>query len=194
MSKKFHTIGNEYCIDKTGVEYIGYYCKNAAGKLYTGKNYIFGLSKLLAPLKTNIINPDPESISAEIYDEYIEIDSDFLERKIVYAKDMKPTPTETEYETGYMTRYMVRERSGRKPQIIEVDKKQYEDLAQFNFYDTFKIKWLIVGPLRDEYNSYQERTKKGVIDENERILLEAEDKFKGISDRFSFTAEHHYIK
>ena len=101
-----------------------------------------------------------------------------------------PRPIGQDYKRGYITRYFATKRNQTPPRIIEIPQQVYEDLSKqngtYNFalWRVISLFWRISGPLRDTRDKNGIITT-GIIDTNERIREEANQKIKGIKQYLS---------
>ena len=150
-----HTNGNEFILDDA--PYIGAYNKGPDNNHYTGDVYIFGVSKFLTPI--NI-----ESVGYRIGDEdYDRLESEFTQREINYAKDFYPTISEKDKKNGFIYRYFVQQWNDRSIRVIEISGDQFGNIDR-GFYQTIKIKWIIVGDIITVSSSNSDEISAAMIE------------------------------
>ncbi len=98
-----------------GQPYVGYYCYAPDGNIYTGKQFTFGISKLIVNKK-------------DIDDQEQIIVNQFIKHY--------PKPSKSNYNNGYITRYFVIHITNFK--IIQIAPHQYHD--NILFYNKLKLK------------------------------------------------------
>jgi hypothetical protein len=60
-----------------------------------------------------------------------------------------PTPNETDYKRGYMTRYFVQSANDPSSYIYEVDKDEYSLIVENSFYINVKLNWRLIGTVEE---------------------------------------------
>lgn len=81
----------------------------------------------------------------------------------------RPTPTATDYATGFIKRYFVRKNTSTSSQTCEVSGEQYQILQSNPFYKSVSITWKITGPV-DSYTVDNTDTVIGVRQFNLREI------------------------
>ena len=56
-----------------------------------------------------------------------------------------PTPNETDYKRGYITRYFVQSANDPSSPVYEVDKDEYSLVVENSFYINVKLNWRLIG-------------------------------------------------
>jgi hypothetical protein len=69
-----------------------------------------------------------------------------------------PTPTDVDYERGYIVRYFIRKANDNSSYIYEVNSDTYSNMIQNPFFTTVSLRWRISG----EINEVRESNKKSV--------------------------------
>jgi len=165
------TFGKEY-MDLLGIEYIGYYHTLGGGK-YTGPVH----DKYSIELYD--YNPDPN------YVKYLSLHNFYLKEDYNDVKGYYPIIEEKDYERGNFTRYFIRKQNDVSAPIIEINKKQYENLNKSksgineSYYMGVKVIWKISGPRNDVYKNGK-IVIYGVEDTNKRTLMLKEKEMKNI--------------
>jgi hypothetical protein len=190
------TTGGEYSLN--GQSYKGDYYTTFDGKVFAGKNPIFGLNQELS--KISSYRSAPSTLSDLYTDESGQrapsmVVPNSVKNKL-NARNTKnfvggpvpfyPKPIDEDYQRGYLTRYFIKKEND-KGFITEISESEYFDFSSgkvnydVSFYHAFKITWKITGPL-NKVRVSQYDTRAGIIDTNERLVLEAEKTFVGIKD------------
>lgn len=73
----------------------------------------------------------------------------------VRTKPIIPSPTDTDYKKGYITRYFAQKVNDKTAPIIEVNSKGYSNYNNNPFYITTSLDWVIVGDVSvvESFNS-----------------------------------------
>lgn len=90
-----------------------------------------------------------------------------------------PIVTQTDATNGYLIRYFVRQVNDTS-YVVEVDKKQYEQLKSNPRFVTTQIKWKIVG-IKKTYTLNNGANLYGVEDQNRLTINNADLTFGGLS-------------
>ena len=152
---------------ETGEEYIGAYHRyKSTGEVYTGSEYLEGISKPLIPYK-NLNNQTEKTIF-----DYDKLTNDKFKNKYKSPIPFTPTPTQSDYNRGYLDRYIVSQFNNSN--LYEVSKKNFEELDEF-LYIKKEFKWKIG---RLEYTP-----QKDIIDTNQKVINLLKNDISNI-DRF----------
>lgn len=168
-----------------GTPYIGPYYTTFDGKSFTGNNPYEGSSRPLI-LRAPIVFPKKQFIPQQ--DNY-SVFSPSNNTILIDPTPYTPKPTEEDYKTGKITRYIARQRNGTQFRIMEISKQTHEDLinlrngANSSLWKSTPIFWQISGPLRT--TKINGITTAGIIDTNQRILDITEKNFIGIKQYLS---------
>jgi len=73
--------------------------------------------------------------------------------KIEIPKTIVPSPTDSDYESGYIRRYFAQKANDIYGHIYEVDREVYSELNESPFWKVEDMKWRIKGPLSTVYDS-----------------------------------------
>jgi len=173
-----YTNGGDYTTPD-GASYTGFYYILYDGSTYTGKNPVTGTnqeltpiavgstlsSNLYSPLKANNSNP-PANLPLQSLTSYF------------------PKPTESDYTTGYFTRYFAKNVTGLQ-YVIEISPNDWSNIQNGNVapnilsYETTSLFWQLTGPLHDTRIS-QYQVKGGVYDTNKRVTESTAKGFVGL--------------
>lgn len=180
-----YTAGNEYFVQETGEEYIGFYVVTSKGEAYTGKTIERGFSKKLLSFKETPEQPAP---LAEVYD-FIKKDSESfalkqteeLPRYIPVKNDLVP----------FINRFFAKSRV--TGTIIEISRETYLELQSKSTkyhhpsYQIVTLNWYISFPVEDittgPYKQKGSRTK------NLEEITKAEKALPGIAQYLSDPTE-----
>lgn len=92
-----------------------------------------------------------------------------------------PTPTEDDYQTGFLRRYFLQD--VRSTEIKEIDATTYKSIASKAYFRRVKVEWNLNGPSEDQivggYNY------PGAIARNKDVVIQAEEVIPGITDFLS---------
>ena len=81
---------------------------------------------------------------------------DLINNKTDYTfenpKTIVPIPKETDYETGFMSRYYCQKINDLNGFVFEIDNSTYKELQDNPFWKTAILRWRIVGPINPVYN------------------------------------------
>lgn len=170
VKTKLNTRGNQFTSD--GKPYSGLYYETFENTFFTGNSPIDTKSK---PLQKGLVS----SLQSTA------VDSTALTRtKNAFPTPYYPYPLQKDYDKGFINRYFLK-RENDRGYVIEISESEYADILNGDAnYDVsrlqvIKILWKISGPLRNKRIS-QYDTRAGIIDTNERLVLDAEKTFVGI--------------
>lgn len=76
------------------------------------------------------------------YNKVANIGSEFKEKRI---SPYIPTPTDLDYERGYIVRYFIQKANDSQSRITEVDYIGYSKFVESAFYSTLSLDWKIKG-------------------------------------------------
>ena len=107
----------------------------------------------------------------EMIKKYKNLKSVVVNTKI--PKTFFPTPKQSDYDNGVITRYFVQLRDTPGSPIFEVNKEIFYKFNNSNFYKGVQINWRISGKLEDEYTT-QGALIPSVTNSNKRSIMEAE--------------------
>ena len=188
-----HTNGNEYVVESTSQNYVGYYFQTYQGTLYSGKKPGDGNNVKLTlppsdrvvresddPSKSNAITlmsiPDPSQPNTLTnITQYISTKPP-KPRLIPQPNPTQPTPDD--YVNGLFTRYFCKKNNELK--YMEIDQPTYTKLKAkdasmaWDLYTPTSIQWYIAGEIEKVYN-----VNKSIVN-----LVEVEEKWYGFSQYF----------
>lgn len=183
VKTNLNTNGTEFFLN--GIPYSGKYYLTFDGNAYSGANPIFGKNEPLQKI-SDAVTPSVNSNAAS------RSVMSSLNKKIKSPKKNDspvpyyPIPVDQDYKRGYITRYFLK-RVNDKGYVTEISSVEYADInngsAKYDvsLYQTIEIMWKLTGPLHKVRIS-QYDTRAGIVDTNERLVLEAEKTFVGIKD------------
>lgn len=111
---------------------------------------------------------------------YKDVAKDLNTFKIEYPKTVVPSPTNSDYSSGFIRRYFVRKRNDDNGHIFEISKDVYSEYENNPFWKTETIKWRIRGPLGPTYKDDGEIDDVGVINSNKAAIGLAQPNLKNI--------------
>lgn len=109
--------------------------------------------------------------------------SELLKREEEKGKELKPQPslvipTEKDYENKKFKRFFSRDK--RSGKIIEINRKEFNNLKKYPSYAGLELEWWIEGPVNDKlYHNY---LYKGASTRNKETLDKHKRTFKGIEE------------
>ena len=148
-----YTSGNEYVVAQDRSNYIGYYFTTFDGKAFTGKTVgdTFNLELLPASQFTQF-SKDYTFVGDRFYNQILKGTDDNIQQLPKYSipRPYTPSPTNSDYQRGFFTRYFMRRVNG--DVINEISRETYNDLSQGEKYNsalyiTISLPWLISGQL-----------------------------------------------
>ena len=177
------TNGSEFFLN--GAPYSGNYYVTYDGKAYSGINPIVGKNEPLQKVTDASISQAqtynlPSTVASKLAKQVKKVVE--ISAPVPYY----PRPIQSDYDRGYITRYFVK-RINDKGYVTEISELEYQHIengsANYNvsMYQTTKFLWKLTGPLHKVRIS-QYDTRAGIVDTNERLVLEAEKTFVGIKD------------
>lgn len=104
-------------------------------------------------------------------------------------KNYFPSPSDEDYERGYVNRYFAKKIGIINGEIIEISKEQYDEyngnLSTYNglMHKFLMIEWKIKGRIRDLHENGV-LIESGILDANLRTLRNAETIMPGIMNKF----------
>jgi len=92
-----------------------------------------------------------------------------------------PTPTEDDYQTGFIRRYFLQD--VRSTEIKEIDAPTYKSIASKAYFRRVKLEWNLNGPSEDQIvGGYK---YPGAIARNRDVVIQAEETIPGITEFLS---------
>jgi hypothetical protein len=179
------TAGKEWMFTD-GTEYIGQYHTYTTGEVFSLARYIVDKSKKLIPY-VEPTEEDSNTINKAVNFEY-----DAIKRiSVTNSKTPIPriiTPTQSDYNRGYITRYFVKKIN--ETLILEINLDDFNEVGSdggldVNIWKPFSLKWKISGPISDALDTNGNIVEYGVVDTNKRTLDVYERNYKGITQYFN---------
>lgn len=193
-----YTNGEEYVIESTNQEYVGFYHKLSTGEVFTGKNpNDLNIRSLVSysyeeplPQGTTAISGlgvDPDPVGGEdlakpwnTYNYLKSRQQSTLDPQTKFVPTYSyPQPTQDDYTLGAFTRYFAKKAN--QNLYIEINKSQYTDLKDkksnwdFTSYKIFTITWTLTGPSPKEVSN---------INQNVVATTERQQKMTGLLHYF----------
>jgi hypothetical protein len=178
------TKGNEFLLN--GQPYVGLYYETFDGKVYSGANPIIGKNERLEKIRSDFFISDSGRLPKTLDSELKKSTGFKVQRSVEAPVPYYPFPTEEDYKRGYIERCFLK-RENDRGYVMEISPDEYSSIANgsanydISRYQIRKIMWKLTGPLNKvRYSQYDIRA--GIIDTNERLVLEAEKTFIGLKD------------
>jgi hypothetical protein len=95
-------------------------------------------------------------------------------------KTIIPTPTEFDYDNGFLRRYFIQKTNDSNGFVFEVSEEIYDELINNPFWKVADLKWRISGPKKTLYNQMGELSDVGVEIANKQIINLTSNKIKNI--------------
>jgi len=117
-----YTQGNQYALPN-GQYYKGFYCKDIAGRYWTGKEHTNESIQLISPFKPATIDQNFISKNTLVSKPYTKIYNENIDTPLL--KNDIIQPTSDDYDNGYFVRYVAQLKSSSKPEfnIVELNKE-----------------------------------------------------------------------
>jgi len=90
--------------------------------------------------------------------------------KIKYPKTVVPSPSDTDYELGFIRRYFVRKSNDINGHVFEVSTDTYSEYLEDPFWTSGTLKWRIRGPVQETYKDNGEINDVGVRNSNKAAI------------------------
>jgi hypothetical protein len=170
ITNNLYTSGGEFQTED-GVEYRGAYHRYTTNEIYTGATWNATTSKKLVLLE-RMQNRD--LVYAKLKRQ--------LQTKFITPRAVKPSPTQSDYKSGYIDRYFLKKCN--EPVFIEIDSAQQRlwsrGVIDRALYKSITLRWFISGNIEDVNtgNSLQ----RGVITKNTIAVQFAQQELPGIAD------------
>jgi len=186
-----YTRGTTYALPN-GKPYTGRYYLLYDGTAYTGANPVVGTNEQLTPINTTSNSPTlgaNPSIAGNIsYNSYnIAKSNNTTEKNASNLEELTPyypTPTQSDYQLGYFTRYFAKNVTG-PGYILEISQNDYANVKNgvYNsiviLYEVATLLWQLTGPLNDKRLS-QYQIQGGVYSTNKRVTEAKAVGFRGL--------------
>lgn len=91
-----------------------------------------------------------------------------------------PTPTDEDYNLGFITRYFTQKRNDDNSHIFEINESVYETYSENPHWKTAEMRWRIRGPQNTTYKIDGSIDDKGVIDSNKAAITRVSQTLKNI--------------
>jgi len=144
-------------MSEDGAEWVGqYHLYTNTGEVYTEPEYVKDKSVKLVPYAN--LGEENQRRTFQ-YNKIKKIDD--YESTITTPDPYFPSPTQEDYDTGFVIRYFLQKKGSRT--IFEVSKEGFS-FKDDNYYSC-ELKWKISGPLNDTNGI------SGIIDTNRRTIL-----------------------
>jgi hypothetical protein len=157
-----YTSGGEFLIRRTLKFYKGFYYSTNDGKFFSGKEYQSDTQELIYSLQTN--NTSSKKDSYNFY----------------YSE-----PTDTDYEKGFFTRYVIKRVNGGLDNILEVSESEFNRASKDPLYNTKSFVWKLTGPLYTTPEGIP-----GIANENQKTLDEVEKTINEVKKYFTNLAQY----
>ena len=100
--------------------------------------------------------------------------TDLIQNKTDYSfsnpKTIVPIPKETDYETGFMSRYYCQKINDLNGFVFEIDNSTFKELQDNPFWKTAILRWRINGPINPVYNDMGQLIDMGVLQSNKNSI------------------------
>lgn len=101
--------------------------------------------------------------------------------KIDIPNTIVPSPSDTDYQLGFIRRYFCQKANDSHSHIFEVDESEYRKLEQSPFWKVSDMKWRISGPTKRILKDDGSVSDIGVNESNRAAINLAALKIKNIS-------------
>lgn len=81
-----------------------------------------------------------------------------------------PTPTQNDYEIGFIDRYFTQRANDASGFVFEVSSDIFNELVENAFWKTVKIKWRLIGPITPSYRQDNTLNDVGVMASNKASI------------------------
>jgi len=81
-----------------------------------------------------------------------------------------PTPTQNDYEIGFIDRYFTQRANDASGFVFEVSSDVFDELVENAFWKTVKIKWRLIGPINPTYKEDNTLNDVGVMASNKASI------------------------
>lgn len=110
--------------------------------------------------------------------------SDLVKNKKLYSLDFPktivPTPTQLDYENGFIIRYFAQRVNDENGFIFEINLQEYSHLLENPYWILEKMTWRISGPIGEISDKNGMITDKGVRGSNNASISIVSNKIKNI--------------
>jgi hypothetical protein len=91
-----------------------------------------------------------------------------------------PSPTNDDYDLGFIMRYFIQKSNDVNSHIFEIDEKEFEKYKENPFWIVTELKWRITGPKNPIYKNDGNIDDTGVINANKAAIARASFSLKNI--------------
>jgi hypothetical protein len=91
-----------------------------------------------------------------------------------------PTPIESDYKRGWITRYFIQKTNDKSSTIYETNYSQYSKILSNALYTGVIVRWRISGPIATQYDSSGNVLDKGVRESNRIAISLVSDKIPNL--------------
>lgn len=88
-------------------------------------------------------------MSIERYSKIKKLDRNFLP---IRTNSFIPSPSESDYQRGYITRYFAQKANDKTSAVIEVNSKGFSNYNNNPFYIVTSLDWVIIGDISEVQN------------------------------------------
>lgn len=160
IKSNLYTSGGEFKIKSNNKDFKGYYISTKDGKYFTGKE--------LSPESVEIIKVEKYKDSSlntfgGIYNSIKKIPIQTV------PKQYLPSPTDLDYQRGFILRYFMKRKNGKADTIKEISKDEYDKMKINVLYKRVEISWKITGKLKDDMSN-PNMPVYGIEDTNKRMI------------------------
>ena len=191
ITPNLYTTGKEYTTPD-GKPYAGRYYMTYEGKAYTGVNPVLGTNLELIPIATSSTTgiaggrPSPDETYAISLLKNSSASTVATKQVLTELTPYYPLPIESDYSSGYFTRYFAKNVSG-PGYVFEISQEDWSLIQNGQIgdnvvgYETISMLWQLTGPLNDKRVS-QYQIIGGVYDTNKRVTENKQKGFRGIEE------------
>ena len=111
---------------------------------------------------------------------YKDVVNNLSQFEIKLPKTIVPTPTNDDYNLGFIRRYFTQRSNDTNAHIFEIDENTYVDYVSSPYWRVMDMKWRIRGPLNQTYKSDGSIDDIGVINANKASIARASQSLKNI--------------
>jgi hypothetical protein len=163
ITPDLYTDGSEFIYQDSGAFYKGYYFSTTDGRFYT--------ERTLLPSSKEIVR------------------GTIVEKKDTTSPEQHiPDPSTSDYELGYITRYVSKRVNSGIDTMREISKEEYDRIRPNPLYNKVEFKWQIVGRISDDYSN-SNIPIYGLIHINKKTVSSLEPSMPGISNFFKDYSE-----
>jgi hypothetical protein len=109
---------------------------------------------------------------------------DLIKDKELYSLDFPktivPSPTDIDYENGFINRYFTQRVNDSNSFVFEIDLEEYNSILENPYWTLEEMRWRITGPKSAVYSNNGNITDIGVIASNRASISIVSNKIKNI--------------